>query len=129
MNTSSEHGVSNGGLSREERFDAAMRALHQDALAHVSTQVRWKLRPAAGAGARRTDRAGAWRMRAALAGVAAAMFTLALGVWLWTPVEIANPAPGTLASTSPGDGATVLEQDPDFYAWLASDDADLLAVE
>jgi hypothetical protein len=27
------------------------------------------------------------------------------------------------------DGATVLEQDPDFYAWLASDDVALVAME
>jgi hypothetical protein len=68
-------------------------------------------------------------MGTALAGVAAAVFALALGVSLWRPVEDANPATGALVAVSPDDGATVLEQDPDFYAWLASDDADLLAME
>jgi hypothetical protein len=129
MNTSSKGGVPEGSLSREDRFDAAMRALHRDALAHVSPGVRWKLRPVTGAKSSRTDRAGAWRMGAALAGVAAAIFALALGVSLWRPVEDANPAASALAAESADDGATVLEQDPDFYAWLASDDADLLAME
>jgi hypothetical protein len=129
MNTASNIGEGKGGLSPEDRFDAAMRALHQDALVHVSPRVRWKLRPATGTKSSTTDRPSAWRMGTALAGVAAAVFALALGVSLWKPVEEANPATGALAATSPDDGATVLEQDPDFYAWLASDDADLLAME
>lgn len=129
MNTSSKGGVSKGSPLREDRFDAAMRALHQDALTNVSTQVRWKLRPAVRARVGRTDRSGAWRMGTALAGVAAAVFALALGVSLWKPFDDANPATNTLAAASVDDGAAVLEQDPDFYAWLASDDADLLAME
>ena len=129
MNTSSKGGVSKDSPSREDRFDAAMRALHQDALANVSTQVRWKLRPTVRARVGRTDRPGAWRMGTALAGVAAAVFALALGVSLWRPVEDVSPTTGALATASPDDGATVLEQDPDVYAWLASEDADLLAME
>ena len=130
MNTPSNIDEGRNGLSPEDRFDAAMRALHQDALAHVSPRVRWKLRPATGgAKSSRAGRVGAWRMGTALAGVAAAMFALALGVSLWKPLDDASPAANTLAATRVDDGVTVLEQDPDFYAWLASDDADLLAVE
>ena len=130
MNTASNNGEGMDGLSAEDRFDAAMRALHQDALAHVSPRVRWKLRPATGgAKSSRAGRVGAWRMGTALAGVAAAMFALALGISPWKPVDDANPATNTVVASSPDDGATVLEQDPDFYAWLASDDADLLALE
>lgn len=130
MNTSSKDGVSNSSPSREDRFDAAMRALHQAAAANVSTQVRWKLRPAAQRSrADRTDRFGRWRVGTAFAGLATAVFALALGVSLWKPTEDTIPATGALAAASVDDGATVLEQDPDFYAWLASDDADLLAME
>lgn len=129
MNTASNIGDGKDGLSPEDRFDAAMRALHQDALAHVSPRVHWKLRPATGAKSSRTGRAGGWRMGTALAGVAAAMFALAVGISLWKPFDDASPATNTLAAASVDDGATVLEQDPDFYAWLASDDADLLAME
>lgn len=129
MNTSSRGSASESGLSHEDRFDAAMRALHQDALAHVSPGVRWKLRPATEARSSRSGRAGAWRRGAALAGVAATMFALAQGVSFWKPLDDASPATNTLAAVSVDDGATVLEQDPDFYAWLASDDAELLAME
>jgi hypothetical protein len=128
MNTASNIGEGKDGLSPEDRFDAAMRALHQDALAHVSPGVRWKLRPATAAQSSRTDRASAWRRATALAGVAAAVFALALGVSLWKPLDDARPATNTLAAESVDDGATVLEQDPEFYAWLASDDAGLLAM-
>jgi hypothetical protein len=129
MNTASNIGEGKGDLSPEDRFDAAMRALHQDALVHVSPQVRWKLRPATGAKSSRTSRAGTWRVSTVLAGVAAAMFALALGVSLWKPLDDPSPTTNTLAAASVDDGTTVLEQDPDFYAWLASDDADLLAME
>ena len=129
MNTASNIGEGKDGLSPEDRFDAAMRALHQNALVHVSPRVRWKLRPATGAKSSRTGRVGAWRMGTVLAGGAAAIFALALGISPWKPVDDANPATNTVVASSLDDGATVLEQDPDFYAWLASDDADLLALE
>lgn len=116
--------------ARDDAFDSAMRTLHRDALQQVTPAVRWRLKPASappkgGVAGRFFD----WRVGGALAGsVAAAVFALAVGVGLWRTPDTMSPAPAaTLTAADANTG--VLEQDPDFYAWLASEDADLLAVE
>lgn len=119
---------------RDDRFDDAMRALHHASLAQLSPAVRWKLRPSAkpqGGVAGRFDGMpiGRWRIGTAFAGVAASVFALALGVSLWRADDgTAAPttAPATVAAEEAG---AVFDQDPDFYTWLASEDADLVAME
>lgn len=115
------------------RFDAAMRALHRDAVAQVTPGVRWRLKPAQIASQQHANgHRGAWRLAPLWAGGVAAVFALAIGVGLWRSAEPTVPAaPGLqLASEDAGeDAATVLGEDPDFYAWLASADADLVAME
>ena len=115
---------------RDARFDASMRGLHRAALANVSPQVRWKLRPAQQPSQRETARRrfGRWLPAPLLAGAAAAVLAVALGIGLW-PAEQAAPGATPVATVDSDDGAGVLEQDPDFYAWLASDDASLVAME
>ena len=117
--------------SRDERFDAAMRGLHRSALANLSPQVRWRLKPAG-----RQPRGGVagwffgrWPSGPLVAGAGVAALAIALGLAVWPAVD-----PGTQADPAPAiatadDSAGVLEQDPDFYAWLVSDDAALVAME
>lgn len=116
---------------RDARFDAAMRARHADALAHVPVHLRWQLRP--GAARMRTQAAPAtranWRGRVALAGALAGLCALAVGLGLRDAPAPAAPA-SAIASLAPQDSpVATLDQDPDFYAWLASEDADLVAME
>lgn len=124
---------------RDEGFDAAMRTLHRASLAQVSPAVRWKLRPAAapplggvagyfGNMPIRGMRIRSWRVGAAFAGVAASVFALALGVSLWR-ADVGSGTAAAPVAVATDESATVFDQDPDFYAWLASDDADLVAME
>lgn len=110
------------------RFDAAMRALHRDALAQVTPGVRWRLKPASAATQGTADRSGSRRMGPVWAGAVAAVCAVAVGVGLWRTPDPASP-PTAPVQAAVDDGATVLGEDPDFYAWLASADADLVAME
>lgn len=124
--------TSNLDTHRDARFDAAMRDLHRSAVASVTPQLRWKLRPAptGGAAGRFGGRGfGDWRVGTGLAAVTAAVFAVAIGFGLRAPDDAASPT-STLAANDPAtETVGVLEQDPDFFAWLASDDAALVAVE
>lgn len=117
----------------DDRFDAAMRALHASAVAHVSPQLRWKLRPAprvAGGVAGRFGNLplGSRRAGVALAGATAAVLAVAIGLNLRDPAATDAQASQVPLAASPA-AAGVLDQDPDFYAWLASEDAELVAME
>lgn len=133
MKTHPQHPDAPHAQARDDRFDAAMRELHRNALANVSPQVRWKLRPAT----RPQGGVGGlfrhWRRGPLLAGAGMAVLALALGMALWPRDEstTAPTAAATGAEPAPAaaDDAFVLAQDPDFYAWLASDDAELVAME
>lgn len=118
--------------SRDERFDEAMRGLHRAGVANVSPQVRRRLRPAQAPQSGVGGLFGHWRRGPALVGVGAAALActlaLALGVALWRAAPVTAPAADAPVAAE-DDGATVLEQDPDFYAWLASDDVALVAME
>lgn len=115
------------------RFDAALRARHDAALEHLSPRVRAQLaqrRVAALRGqARATGRPAG--LRYAVASFAA-MGALALGLQLQRPPSLAPatlPATATAMAASEPRGDTLLDQDPEFYAWLASPDAQQLAME
>lgn len=112
---------------RDRQFDDAMRGLHRESLPRLTPPVLWNLRPAGGAATARRASLRGWRVGAAFAGASAAVFALAIGLGLRDPAAPATPAQNTTLSTS--DDASVYDQDPDFYAWLASDDADLVAME
>lgn len=127
--------------SPESRFDAEARAHHADALAHISPHVRSRLqqaRRAASLGApAKHSRLWAW------AG-SAAVLALALGAGIQlqrapvsTPagdVPMANtanpPAGHTLARVDEVDSEVsgllaALDENPDFYLWLAANDGAL----
>lgn len=115
----------------DDHFDEAMRTLHASAVAHVSPQLRWKLRPAPRVTGGVAGRFGSlsiksWRAGPLAAGAVAAAFAVAIGLGLRGPQEPAAIAP--VAAVAPdATAAGVLDQDPDFYAWLASEDAELVA--
>lgn len=116
--------------NRDARFDAAMRARHADAVAHVPTHLRWQLRPAAArmrTHAPPTPRTS-WRTGAMLAGALATLCAVAVGLGLRDAPAPAAPV-AVAAMDAPDSAVATLEQDPDFYAWLASEDADLVAME
>lgn len=115
----------------DDHFDQAMRALHASAVAHVSPQLRWKLRPAPRVAGGVAGRFGglsirSWRAGPLAAGAVAAALAVAIGLGLRDPQ--APTVAATVATVGPEPAAAgVLDQDPDFYAWLASEDAELVA--
>ena len=112
-------------------FDAALRARHAEALDQLSPRVRAQLaqRRHAALRGQTHPRARPVGLRYAIAGIGA----LALGLQLQRPSSF-DPAttPATVvraAATAAPRGDTLLDQDPEFYAWLASPDAQQLAME
>lgn len=117
---------------RDARFDGAMRGLHAAAVAHLSPQLRWKLRPAPAltggvAGHFGTALLGNWRVGVAYASVAAVAFAVAIGFGLQQPASNPATAEQVAEASAQADAISVLEQDPEFLAWLASDDANMIA--
>lgn len=109
-------------------FDARLRATWRTAVDAVPPVLARSLRPAQSRF--RAGRAPArWALGAAVA--AAAVFALAIGL---RPHAVGAPGampPATDSIASTGDiGLTApLDRSPDFYAWLASPDAEQLAME
>lgn len=121
-----------------DRLDAHARRLHAASLSQLSPQTLARLRMARHATAQAERSAplragGQWRWLAATAFTA----VLAVGVGLqWMPDETRPgadaPVTPTVAASSLQDDAgvaTVLDEDPDLYLWLASADAQPLAME
>lgn len=116
----------------DEQFDALARACYRQATEAVPPQLQFKLRP------RPETRihAGGWQLRgwplgAALAGTAAAA-VLAVGLGIgWQGPTPQPQAPQQTAAVGNGNDApsTLLDEDPDFYAWLGSSEARQLAME
>ena len=116
-----------------DAFDAALRAHHAAALAHLSPQVHAQLAQRRNAALRgeMTTRSPQ-RLRFAVAGVAA-VCALAVGLRLSLPTSpppTSVPPVSALAQATPTSGGSMpLDEDPDFYAWLGSADATRLAME
>lgn len=114
-----------------DRFDQAARAAHAQALEHVSAATMAQLHRRRHAGLARPARTR-WRLP-----VAAFASLLVVATGLGLGLRMADPPSGSagpaLAATSaePGIEAVLddLDQTPDFYVWLASGDADLIAME
>lgn len=112
-------------------FDEALRGHHRASLAELSPKVRAQLaqrRHAAlhGASAHRSHRLGF-----AAAGFAA-LCALAIGMQFRdppTPGLAPNTSLASTISTPARADSMILDQDPDFYAWLASPDAMQVAME
>lgn len=119
-------------------LDQQARRLHQAALAQVSPQTLLRLRTArheAGRHAPATGRARTWRWLTATA--FSAVLAVGLGLqWLPRTPSVADPTKVAAASPSDGDPiadelgvASTFDEDPDLYLWLASADAQPLAME
>lgn len=119
-------------------MDPQARRLHQAALAQVSPQTLMRLRAArheAGLQASSLGHGRTWRWLTATAFSA----VLAVGIGLqWLPRTPTDPASASVAAAIPSDGDAIVDElgvagtfdeDPDLYLWLASADAQPLAME
>ncbi len=119
-----------------DQFDAALRARHAAALERLSPRVQAQLAQRRNATLRgETVRGRGHGFRYVATGLAAAC-ALALGLH-FTAVPPPTPQAATAAvAATPAAagnlgnaGSTMLDEDPDFYAWLASPDAQRVAME
>jgi len=114
-----------------DRFDAALRGHHAASLRQLSPRVRAQLAQRRHAALRGRPASGRHRVGYATAGFAA-LCALAVGMQFRNPpVTGATPA-SVIAAATPNPiraDSTMLDQDPDFYAWLASSDAMQVAME
>lgn len=110
-------------------FDSQLRDCHRQAVLATPWQLRARLQP------RPAARQSPARLRQPL--LLAGMLAL-LGVWVMLPQTadgpVVEPAAriathGPLPPADEAGSADALGMDPDFYAWLASEDAGLLAME
>lgn len=123
-----------GADGSDERFDARIRQAHADAVSHLSARTRLQLQLRRGAATTRrkpvATRSFAWPLAAACA-----VGALAIGLQLRQPESPGTvPSPDTaLATAAPDAGVadawTALDESPDLYLWLESDDAAMLAME
>ena len=115
-----------------DRFDAALRSLHRQAVQAVPWQLQARLQPRPVT--HRTPAAPA--RQPVLLASAAGLLAVAMSLLILPrsddramPVTAAAPVVQSVPDPVDAGSADALGIDPDFYAWLASDDADLLAVE
>ncbi|MEP6908701.1 MAG: hypothetical protein ABI858_12090 [Pseudoxanthomonas sp.] len=112
-------------------FDRDMRQLHAAAVAHVSPLTLSRLRAARHSAQTAPSRGHAWRWMAATA--FSAVLAVALGVQFMPGTGTRPGAPPTVAAAGKdaGDNDTLasLDESPDLYMWLASSEAELLAME
>ena len=118
----------------DHRFDQAIRQAHGTAVARISPKVRAQLAQRRHA-ALRGELLGRSVVGFRHAGVAfAAICAVAFGVMQLMPASsppVATPVATTEATRTDTAIATntILDEDPDFYAWLASPEGQQLAME
>ena len=113
-------------------LDATLRARHAASLEHLSPRVQAQLAQRRNA-ALRGESARRHGYRYAAAGLAA-VFALMIGLRFGpTPPNAALEArPAVAAGTTaaePSANVTMLDEDPEFYAWLGADDSQQVAME
>ena len=115
-----------------EHLDRRLRALHADAIDQVSAATMAQLhRRRQDALAGKAPRGFGWPVPAAIAATLAVAIGLGLGLGSLEPAAPGQP-PAVVAQGDADaleDALDGLDQNPDFYAWLASSDAELLAME
>ena len=117
-------------LPDNERFDAAMRGLHARAVSEVSATTSAQLhrrRHAVLQGEARPRRRFGWPAAAAFA----SLLVVAIGFGFGLQTTGEAPAAPAMAATGGEveDAYAALDENPDFFLWLASSDATLLAME
>ena len=120
----------NTGVDGDARFDHALRQHHATAVERLSPRVRAQLTQRRNTALRGERVAPAYGMRYAAAGFAA-ICALAIGLQFGLMPSTTSPATiNGIASVATGaTDTTMLDEDPEFYAWLASADAQQIAME
>jgi hypothetical protein len=121
----------------DDGFDARIRQAHAEAVSHLSARTRLQLQLRRGAATATRGKPAATRSFAWPLAAACAVGALAIGLQLRQPeAPGTTPAPDparALASATPdasvADAWTALDESPDLYLWLESDDAAMLAME
>ncbi len=123
----------NSAIEDNERFDHEMRQLHAAAVNQLSPQTLARLR-ASRQGLSAARRGWSWRWLAATA--CSAALAVPLGLQLLPPSGTAPSAPAAapVATAAAVDdysssGVSALEENPDLYLWLASPEAQRMAME
>ena len=119
-------------IDKNEAFDRDMQQLHATAVDNISPQTLARLRAARHALGKEAapKRGHAWRWVAA--STFSAVLAVAIGLqFLPTsqPVAPTSPAVATVAVDEYTTGVTALDENPDLYVWLASSEAEPLAME
>ena len=116
----------------EARFDAALRTHHQVAVERISPRVRAQLAQRRSAALRGEGIRRGHGIRYVSAGFAA-IGALAIGLQQFgkppTMTAPVTPASAMTTAANASSGTTMLDEDPEFYAWLASSDGQLVAME
>ena len=124
--------IDSTGIERDnDSFDRDMRQLHAAAVSQVSPQTLARLRAARHAAQTAPKRGHAWRW------VTATAFSAVLAVALGTqflPRSGTVPATQSMVATVGNDDGyddslAALDESPDLYMWLASSEAEPLAME
>jgi hypothetical protein len=106
----------------DDAFDARVRETWRTAIGAVPPTLGWRQRPAT----RETPASARWPLGVTLA--AAAVVAIALGLRLH-PAALPEATPARVLAANAADATATLDRNPDFYAWLASPDAEQLALE
>ena len=118
---------------QQAAFDRSLRQLHAAAVAQISPQTLARLRSARHGleNAAAPRRGHAWRWLAASA--FSAVLAVAIGLQFMPRTDTVPAAQPLIAATDAGDdyasGSTALDENPDLYLWLASSEAEPLAME
>ncbi|MDR6842961.1 hypothetical protein [Pseudoxanthomonas sacheonensis] len=119
-------------IGTSESFDGRMRQLHAAAVTELSPQTLARLRNARQQAQTSAPRRGhAWRWATATAFSAVLAVTIGLQL-LPKPnsTPAAQPVVATLVSDDVyADSVSALDENPDLYMWLASSEAEPLAME
>jgi hypothetical protein len=130
MTTSRQNTDTPGPTNRDADFDRRLRARYADATLHLSArthaQLQQRLRAAIAQRPRGRNRGRAWIFATACSLALVTAFGLQ-----WRAQDPSTPrAPAPIADTSDNSEiVATLEETPDLYLWLASDDAIALASE
>jgi len=118
------------GIDGDARFDRALRQHHATAVERLSPRVRAQLAQRRNTALHGESVRRGNGVRYAAASVAATC-ALAIGLQFGVMPTTSTPAATTgIASIATGaSDTTMLDEDPEFYAWLASADAQQIAME
>lgn len=117
----------------DDAFDQAMRGQYRQAARQLSPKTLARLRLSRQAATLEAPqrRGFSWPLLGGAGALAAAVFAIAFGLNLRDdalPAMDAAP-PMVAISETETEPVSALDQDPDFYAWLGSADAELVAME